>query len=508
MNFKLKALKNVGSNWLGALLTLLVGFFLSPFILHKLGDEAFGVWILIFSITGYYGIFDFGIRSTIIKYVAECKATGDDDRFMRIVNLSTLVYSCVAFGIIVIVAVGSRYFNSIFHISGDLRHAAKLLFLLVGSAVALGLPLSVFAGILEGLQEFYFINVTQAIVTLLRVSLIILALNHGFGLISVALITALLPLFSSVIYAWKVRRAIALQFGARFIDRDTLKQIFHYSFFAFISVLAFRLRYQTDAIIIGAMLSSSAITQFSIGSKLITYSFMLVTGLGQIFTPMSSQFNAIGDQKRLQKLLVLGNRACALVVLPIATMLVVLGKQIIDVWVGSRYESSYVILIVLLIPSILAEIQGSSRQILYGIGRHKALAIVNIFEGVINVVLSVLFVRYWGIVGDALGTAIPLTLTSTFFLPLYLCRLLKVRIRDYLQEAYVFPIIFCIPLMTTLLLIKHVFHPSIYIQLATQLALGCLVYGICIIWLFLTQEPMGVELQPKFRKYVLQVFGR
>ena len=46
-NLKAQAARNIGSNWLGLAVAILVGFFLSPFILHKLGDEAFGLWILV-----------------------------------------------------------------------------------------------------------------------------------------------------------------------------------------------------------------------------------------------------------------------------------------------------------------------------------------------------------------------------------------------------------------------------------------------------------------------------
>ena len=52
---KRRIIKNVGSSWFSLSTDVAVGIFLSPFILHRLGDTAFGVWILIFSITGYYG---------------------------------------------------------------------------------------------------------------------------------------------------------------------------------------------------------------------------------------------------------------------------------------------------------------------------------------------------------------------------------------------------------------------------------------------------------------------
>ncbi len=507
MNFTVQAFKNIGSNWFGAILTALVGLFLSPFILHKLGDDAFGLWILIFSITGYYGIFDFGIRSSIIKYVAEFEAAGDRDRLTRVVNVSLVVYGCIALALLFFVSIGAVYVNVFFRISPSFLHTAKLLFLMVGSAVALGFPMSVFTGILEGLQKFYFINVMQVLATLLRVLLILLALQHGLGLLTVAFITVLIPLLSYVVYAWHVIRRIPLQFGTRFLDRSTARLIFHYSLFSFISMMAFRLRFQTDAIIIGVMLSSSAITYFSIGSKLVSYSLLFVSGLGQVLTPMFSQLHATNDLRRLRKLFVLGNRACALIVLPISVTLLVLGKSVIDVWVGPRYESSYVILVILLIPSILCDVQGGSRQMLYGMGRHKALAVVNAAEGVVNVLLSIALIHYWGIVGDALGTAIPLALTSVLFLPPYVCRLLGVPLGEFLREAYLLPLALCAPLVATLLFMQHVFRAWSYPQLAVQVVAGGLVYGIGALWVILRQ-PMGLALRTKFREYVLEVLSR
>src|SRR5260370_41004556 len=71
---KIEILKNVGSSWFSLGLNILAGLFLSPYILHRLGDAAFGLWVLVFSITGYYGLFDLGIRSSIVRYVASYSA--------------------------------------------------------------------------------------------------------------------------------------------------------------------------------------------------------------------------------------------------------------------------------------------------------------------------------------------------------------------------------------------------------------------------------------------------
>jgi O-antigen/teichoic acid export membrane protein len=508
MNIKFDVLKNVGSSWFGVATTLVVGIILPPFILHRLGDEAFGLWILIFSFTGFYGIFDLGIRSSIVKHVAEFEATGDHDRLTRLVNVSLFIYTCIALALLVGVCVGSLYVNSIFHISPSFQKTARLLFLMVGCGVALGFPLSVFAGILEGLQKYYLLNITQAVAAFFRALIIVLALTHGMGILSVAFITVVFPLLSYVTYAWKVLRTVPLNFGIRFIDRATFRKTFNYSFFSFVSSVAFRLRFQSDAMVIGAMLSASAITYFSIGSKLIDYPFLLVGGLTQFIPPMSSQFDAVGNSERLQKLFVLGNRACALIVFPMSAMLWILGKSVIGVWVGPKYESSYVILIILLVPTILADIQASSRQVLLGMGRHKVLAFVNVGEGAINLILSVVLIRYWGVIGVALGTAIPLALTSLFFLPSYSCRILKVPLKQFLREAYLLPLVLCAPLVAALLFTRSLMPAHNYLQLMILGTAEGLVYGIGVLWWFLAREPIGIESRTKLKLYMLQVFGR
>src|SRR3954469_24638637 len=99
---KRQIIKNVGSSWFALGVNILVGIFLSPFILHRLGDTAFGVWVLIFSVTGYYGLFDLGIRSSVVRYVSKFTATNEDEELAKIVNTSLFSYSCIGLASMVV----------------------------------------------------------------------------------------------------------------------------------------------------------------------------------------------------------------------------------------------------------------------------------------------------------------------------------------------------------------------------------------------------------------------
>ena len=482
MSLKTRALINVVSSWGGLGVNIAVGFFVYPFILHHLGDDASGLWTLIYSFTGYYGIFDFGIRSSLIRYVSKFRATGDKDELTRLINTSLFTYACVGLALLIPTTLGVFYVDRVFQIPASFSHDARVLFLMVGYATALGFPLGISGGILEGLQRFDLINWANISSTLLRAALIIYVLNHGLGLLSVALITVSLPLISSAALSVFAHRLLAISYGWKYVGWGTLRQVAGYGSVTFIIIVAARLRFKTDAIIIGTFLSAAAITHFTIGARLVDYAAEVVSSMAQIFTPMSSHYHATGNFDQLRRIFVAGNRACALIMFPMTVAFVVMGKSVIEAWVGPRYITSYIILLIVLIPSTFYEAQSTSNRLLFGMSLHRSLAYVVLLEGIANVILSIVLVRPLGIVGDALGTAIPLLCTSLFFLPRHMCRRLNIPIRKFLVDAYFFPVILCIPMIFALVLMQRSFYAHHYPQLILNLLVGLAVYGVGVLW--------------------------
>ncbi len=496
---KRQIIKNIGSSWFALGNNILVGIFLSPFILHRLGDSAFGVWVLTFSITGYYGLFDLGIRSSIVRYVSKYLATGSREDLAKLVNTALFGYGCVGVVSLVVTGFLSSYMSTLFRIPPEFRSSTHLLIWMVGASVALGFPLGVVGGFLEGMQRFEILNWTNVVSTLLRALLIVLALQHGRGLLTITFITVALPLIASVVRGFIVLRLCPVLFGWKYIDRSTFRTIVHYSSTTFMIMVAGRLKFRTDEIVIGSMLSAAAITYFNIGARMVDYAGGVVNSLAQNFLPVASQSEATGNISRLRKLFVAGNRFCAFTIFPITASLLILGKSVIEVWVGKKYiATSYPVLVIMIIPSTIMFAQAVSGRILFGMSKHRTWAWVTLIEGVCNLILSIILVRPYGIIGDALGTAIPLTCSMVLFMPHHLCRLLGVRLRTYLREAFVLPLLITAPLVLVLLLMKKWFIPHSYRQLAVQLLIGGTVYGLELLWLFATNRALRVgELAAK-----------
>lgn len=485
VSLRVQAVKNVTATWLGLAVHALVGFFLSPFILHRLGDEAFSLWILIFALTGYFGLLDFGIRSSIVKYTAKFIAINDVERLLRYLSTSLAFYTGVAVVIVLATTVVSFYLPSLFKIPAALLGLARILFLLSGLGIALTFPLGVFAGALEGLQKFSWLQLSQIGTTLLRGVLIVVALMKGGGLLAIGTITVGINVLSYVIFACMALYVLPIRLSMRSVDGIVFREMAGYGVFAFAILAAEKLRFQSDAMVIGALLSATAITYFSIGARLVEYASYAVRSMSQIFTPMSSQFHATGDLVSLRRIFVGGNRASAFIVFPLCVTLIVLGKPIIEAWVGARYVAGYSVLVLLIIPRTLYLAQSTSIRILLGMGRHRVLASVLLLEGTVNLILSLLLVRRFGIVGVAWGTAVPLACTSVFFLPHHMCRILEMPLAAFLSRAYRLPLVLSTCQAAVLWFVSRQFPSHTYFGVGLQTASGGMVFCAGAYWALL-----------------------
>jgi len=491
--------KNVGSSWVSLGFDVLVGLFLSPFLIHWLGDTAFGIWVLIFSITGYYGLFDLGIRSSVVRYVSKFAATDDIEDLAKLINTSLFTYSCIGALSLLVTLFLSFYVDHIFKIPPELHSTARWLLLLVGASVGIGFPLGVVGGYLDGLQRFYVNNWANIAGDIARLVGILLAVHYGRGLLTIAAITVVLPVILSAIRGVIAYRIQPVPFGLKYVDRTTFRTMVNYSSVTMIIMIATQLKFKTVNIVIGTMISAAAVTYFSIGSRIVSYAQQVVMAMAQNFLPIASQSEATGNMDRLRKVFVVGNRICALTAFPITAVLLVLGRSVIELWVGKKYvATSYPVLVVLIVPATLMWAQAASGRVLFGISKHRTWAFVTLAEGICNLILSIILVRPYGIIGDAYGTAIPLACSMILFMPRHLCRQLRIRLGTYLREAFVLPLLVTAPLMLALLWMQRWFIPHSYLQLAAQLLIAGTVYGLGLLWVVWSGRALRVgELASK-----------
>src|SRR4051794_12278048 len=98
MSTKRTIVRNAAWNWAGMAATMLVGFWVTPFLLYHMGEEQYGTWNVVASFAGYFSILDLGVRSSVGRNIAYCRAQGDRQGINAI--LSTGLISLCIVGVI------------------------------------------------------------------------------------------------------------------------------------------------------------------------------------------------------------------------------------------------------------------------------------------------------------------------------------------------------------------------------------------------------------------------
>src|ERR1051325_3797763 len=184
-------LRAVATSWVAVIANASVGIFLTPYVLHRLGDEAFGVWVLTTNLVGYYGILDAGVRSAILRYVSKHKELNDQQSVNEVVASAFYYYLGACLLVILATHLSVGPVSRFFPIHTEVLGAFRSLFLLAGLVQGMTLPLMVFASSLEAAGRFDQVYLTTVGCLALRVVAIIYVLHAGGGLFAVGATTIL-----------------------------------------------------------------------------------------------------------------------------------------------------------------------------------------------------------------------------------------------------------------------------------------------------------------------------
>ena len=84
--------RNTVWNGIGRVATVAIALFLTPYVIARIGQDAFGLWALSNLLVGYLSVADFGIQSSLIRQIAYARPAEDPRQLDRIVSTSVLFY--------------------------------------------------------------------------------------------------------------------------------------------------------------------------------------------------------------------------------------------------------------------------------------------------------------------------------------------------------------------------------------------------------------------------------
>jgi O-antigen/teichoic acid export membrane protein len=473
-----RILRNVFSNWTSYLVTMLVGFLLAPLIVRSLGNTGYGLWTLAISMTGYFGLLDLGIRSSVGRFVTRYLALNDEENVNRTASTAfAMLASGGLLALLVTLCVSIFLFDAL-KVEPQYATAGRTALMITGLSMSCALPLGVFSSVLIAMERYDVLGGVTVVSEITRGAVVVWALRHGYGLVTLALIALTITLVQYAAMALFAKRLYRpLKIGITYVNWTGCRDLLGFSIYRFIWMVANQLIFYSNSVVIGIFVGAAAITPFAIASSLINYGRNIVSLLTDTLYPVAARMDARNDAAGLQRLLVVGTRLALLVTLPLCLGLLFLGRQFITLWMGPAYADSAVILMVLTIPQFGSMSQYASALVLTGMARHHALAYIALGEAAANVVLSIVLVQKMGLIGVAWGTVIPHLISTTIVVPLYTLHVLRLNPSEYLRQAYLRPVLCALPLLALGFMWLGVQHTT-WPRLGAQALAMCGTFGV------------------------------
>jgi O-antigen/teichoic acid export membrane protein len=467
---------NAAAYWIAILFSVIVNFFLSPFVVHHLGATGYGVWSLLAGLVGYLGLLDLGIRQAVNRYVAHHHAVGAHEESSSIVSAALGLFGMLGAVAVVLSSAVAYLAPFVFNIPESLTSDTRIIVVLGGLSVALSLIGGVFGGAVTGLQRFDVQCFLEVLLTTIRTAAVVVALLHGYGLVALAVIQLAATALDCVAYfaaAHRLYSQLQLRFHRALLPYARTLLLFAASLS--VVVVLRGLSAQSYSVVIAAFLPIELLTFYAIARNLSVQATSLPASLANLMTPHVSALSASGSGRVDEEILSVA-KLVTLVSAPIAITFLLRGESFITLWMGSPYgPASGEILRMLAITLWLDASRLVVHQSLVGMGKQRMLIPGYALDLIVNLLLSIVLVQRFGIVGVALGALIPNMWLNLYYIPRCLSKTVGVPVRHFYRSALLLPSIACIPFAIASAAIERYFPATnlavFFLQIAAILPL-------------------------------------
>ena len=449
-------------NWMGVAAGLFTGLLLSPYLIAKLGPEAYGLWTLSFAIVEYCSFLDLGFRSAIVKYVAHHSALNEAFCVNQVINTGLVYSGLISTGIFGAALLFSGNLQHFFKVSASFEQSFHVLIVLVSLSWCVGFVLGLFGACLEAIQRFDLYNKVTAVTTIIRAVGIAVLLYLGHGLIAIGVLVVCTQCLGYILYFLLFRRTVpSFRLSASYASIATLRRMAKFGMHTFLINVSYVFLNQSPPVLIGHFLPTAYLGYFQYPTKLLQYSGDAVARIGIITNSYAAEFQARGDSRALSELAIYANRYSLAIFMPLAIALWFFGDPLFRLWVPSIAQYSAPLLPILLAGYMASVVpQFSSGMLLQGLGRHQRFARGLLAEAVVVVILLMLLIPRFGIISAAWVTAICMVLNRGVFAAWLVSREMGFSFLQVIHSIYTWPVIAALPVATGAYLLRISFLPG------------------------------------------------
>jgi O-antigen/teichoic acid export membrane protein len=440
-----RLLKNSLANIINGFSNVILGIVISPFLISILTKDEFSVWSLSLQAGMLISIIGAAGQVTIGRFVSLFKSRDDNAGFCQLINnyfslLMPLIVLCF-FGLFIVVAL----FESIFPgVPLNLINEAKISFFIISFSFIASLSSSIFIGYFIGIERNAVCANINIISRIILGLVAVLSANLGLVALAVSFLTINVLSYYFMYRAFckeeKHKFCVDIKASSSFSDLKS-------SFFGLTIWNAAQFLISGAGIFVVSVYHFNSLAYFALAMILVNASVGIFgAAINPVIQPIVKLIQS-GRADTVDKLVINLSFIFALIAILISCTIGIISPAVIRFWLDdSDAKQVSLYFDYLLIANIIRLVAAPYGMKLVADARQLKVAYYPIVEGLLNFVLSIYFVRLFGVVGVAYATAISAVLILFVYSVRYYLEL-SCEKKRYL----IFIVFFVIPIFSLLI---------------------------------------------------------
>ncbi len=432
------SIKNIIVALILNLISIIIGLISQKVFISSLGTEYLGINGLFTNIISMLGIVELGLGSAIIYNLYKPVADNNKKKIKSLMRFYKISYRIIA---VVVTIIGLLIIPFLGLIVKDVNISENLIiiYLLFLTDIVCSYLLTYKRSILYAYQKSYIINIVHIgyllCMNLFQILILIYTKNYYLYLI----IKIIARIIENIVITKIANKSypILLEKDVIPLDKKTKKDIFTKIKALLLHKIGGFVVLGSDNIIISAFLGVNTVGLYSNYSMIIN---VLVNLSNQAFSAITASVgNLLVTSNNKKTYSVYKNIFFANTWLAgfIAIGLLVCMDSFVNIWLGERYLLSTSVLLVLCINLYLQITRYTNNSFKEAAGIYYEDRFVPIIESVVNIVMSIVLLHYFGLAGVFMGTICSNLVLHLYSYPKFVyTRLFKKNYSDYYHNFF------------------------------------------------------------------------
>lgn len=476
-----------------------ITFIYTPFLLRYIGQADYGLFQMTNSTIMSLSLLSMGFSSAYIKFYMDYKIKQDKDGMKKLNGLYLLLFICV--GILAII-VGSFFVINVSNLFGrtltqhELSLTHKLMSIMVIN-IALSFPSSVFDANILVNEKFVFQQTRQIAQSIIVPCIAMPLIFFGFGVMTIVYTQLIMTIFFLILNVRFCLTKLKMRFDFKNIQMSLLKDLAVFSFFIFLNQMVDLVNNNAPNFILGMIKGANDVATFAVALQIKNIFFMLSTTLSNVFVPRVNELVSSDTSKEiLTNLMIKVGRIQMTILFFILGGFIVIGQYFIDIWAGSKNQSAYFLIILMVLPAIVPLCQNIGIEIQRAMNKHIFRSISYFLFAIVNIVVTIIGTKQWGLIGASLGYVVSLVCANGILMNWYYQRKMGLDMKKYWGQTLKVSIPF---IVTTLFLegIKIFIPVHSFVIFALFGIVYVLIYGLIYYKFIMSNEERNMVFKIK-----------